>query len=132
MGRTRRSPDVDFADKSLDVSYRLERAKTNLGHHEREAAKYQAIVMELAREQLETGLGLEVGQNYDIRLHGKVQKGKFLEAKVKGNEHMLRMEIKMEHRTVVRNILPSQILGYESIPQETIKKLFSALDRATH
>lgn len=130
MGRPKRSPDVNFEDQSLDVSYRLERAKTNLRHHEREAAKYREIVLRLAKEQLETGLGLEVGQLYDIKLHGKVQKGKFLEAKVKGNEYMLRMEIHMEHRTVIRNILPAQILGYENIPQDKIKSLFMALSRA--
>jgi hypothetical protein len=130
MGRPKRSPDVDFQDKSLDVSYRLERAKTNLGHHEREAAKYREIVLRLAKEQLETGLGLEAGQYYDIRLHGKVQKGKYLEARVKGDEYMLRMEIQMDHRTVIRNILPFQILGYENIPKDRIKSLFSALARA--
>ena len=130
MGRPKRSPDVKWDDESLSISYRLERAKTNLGHHEREAAKYREIVMKLAKDQLAEGLGLEVGQVYDIRLHGKVQKGKFIEAKIKGNEHMLRMEIQMDHRTVIRNILPSQILGYESIPKEKLKSLFLALARA--
>lgn len=101
-------------------------------------AKNRIMVHSALREKYVSQLfqqmhGMIIGEQYDLEINGKVLRGKLLGIHKQyigprvGYETGFKMEVPFKNRTVIRVVLPGQIIGLQGIPLEEIQANFDLI-----
>lgn len=99
--------------------------------HSKKTAKYKEKMEEASRGLLAEQLGLVIGETYSFIHKGKTLTGTFLDIVIKVGVPTMKMDVNFKNRTVIWYVAPNQLIGYESIPEEKIRWIFTIFDNAS-